>query len=68
MENINILFVYENKNTGEIRVRYQEDAKILDGDNSWQHISTENPQGYIQNLLREFPALVRRMKEIKLAE
>lgn len=62
------LFVYENKDTGEIRVRYQDDAEILDGDSLWLHIATENPQNYVQSLLREFPALVRRMKERKLVE
>lgn len=62
MNEIAALFVYEHKSTREIRVKYIDDAKVLDGDVSWDHIGTIAPHAYIQGLLREYPALVRKMK------
>jgi len=56
------LFVYQHKNTGEIRVRWQDDAVILEDDKEWEHIGTLEPRSYINSLLREYPALVRVMK------
>jgi hypothetical protein len=56
------VFVYEHKNTGEIRVRWLYDAQILNEDENWIHIGTLEPRSYIGNLLREYPALVRKMK------
>lgn len=62
MNEIAAVFVYEHKNTGEIRVRFIDDAKILDVDESWRHIGTLEPRAYINSLLREYPALVRKLK------
>jgi len=62
MNDIVAVFVYEHKNTGEIRVRWLDDAEILERDDSWNHIGTLAPSEYIQSLLREYPALVRKMK------
>lgn len=56
------LFVYQHKNTGEVRVLWQDDAVILEDDKAWNHIGTLEPRGYINALLREYPALVRVMK------
>lgn len=56
------LFVYQHKNTGEVKVRWQDDAVILEEDKAWNHIGTLEPRGYINALLREYPSLVRVMK------
>jgi hypothetical protein len=56
------VFVYEHKNTGEVRVQWLDDAEILDKNETWNHIGTLQPQAYIQALLKEYPALVRKMK------
>lgn len=62
MNEIAAVFVYEHKNTGEIRVRWLDDATVLDADDSWCHIGTLEPRSYINALLSEYPALVRKMK------
>jgi hypothetical protein len=62
MNRTDALFVYENKDTGEIRVRWLDDAKILHHDPSWNHIGTLSPNAYIQHLLNEYPELIRKMK------
>lgn len=62
MDDIAVVFVYEHKNTGEIRVRWLDDAKVLDADESWLHIGSLKPRAYINSLLTEYPALVRKMK------
>ena len=62
MTEIAVVFVYEHKTTGEIRARWLDDAGVLDADESWLHIGSLEPRAYINSLLTEFPALVRRMK------
>lgn len=62
MNEIAVVFVYEHKNTGEIRARWLDDAEILDVDDTWTHIGSLDPRAYINSILTEYPALVRRMK------
>ena len=62
MSEIAVVFIYQNKNTGEIKARWLDDAEILDIDDSWLHIGSLDPRAYINQLLTEYPALVRRMK------
>ena len=59
---IAVVFVYEHKNTGEIRARWPDDAAVLDADDSWLHIGSLDPRSYINHLLTEYPALVWKMK------
>ena len=60
-----VVFVYENKNTAEIRVEFIDNAKILEDDEFWRHIATLNTRTYIKSLLREYPSLIRVLKENK---
>ena len=57
---INPVFVYERDH--EIRVEYSEIAAALE-QNGWKLLASLEPKGYIQNLLREYPALVRVLKD-----
>lgn len=59
---MNVIFVYQHKNTCEIRVEYIEKARALEGDSNWLHIGTLEPAAYVKTLLTEYPALVRKMK------
>lgn len=62
MNEIAVVFVYEHKITGEIKARYLDDAKFLDSDEEWSHIGSLEPRSYINSLLTQYPALVRKMK------
>lgn len=62
MNEIAVVFIYEHKNTGEIRARWLDDAQVLEADESWSHIGSIDPRAYINSLLTEYPSLVRRMK------
>jgi hypothetical protein len=58
-----VLFVYEHKETGEISVKYLEEiSHFMSNESDWNHIGTLEPKHYIQSLLREYSALVRRLK------
>jgi len=54
------VFVYQRNN--EIKASYYEEAIHLEDDPEWEHIGTLEPAAYIQWLLREYPALVRKLK------
>lgn len=62
MNEIAVVFIYEHKNTGEIRARWLDDAQVLEDDESWNHIGSLDPRAYINSLLTEYPSLVRKMK------
>ena len=56
---IAVVFVYEHKNTGEIRARWPDDAVVLDADDSWLHIGSIDPRSYINHLLTDLPSVDR---------
>lgn len=51
-----LLFVYRKGN--EIKVRYRDDAIILEDSKEWEHIETLEPRTYIQHILTENPHLI----------
>lgn len=60
-----VLFVYENKDTREIRVRWHDDHDLvaLDKDQTWKHIGTLEPKTYVNSMLSKCSALVSHMKQ-----
>lgn len=59
---MNVAIVYEHQTTGEIAVSTIEGSYRFSHDSEWKHIGSLDALAYIQNLLREYPALVRKMK------
>ena len=54
---MNPLFIYIN-NTGDIKVEEIEDARSLEYDPLWNHISSIEPKEYLRYLLNKNPKIV----------
>ena len=42
------VFVYRHRGTKEIKTRYLEDARELDGREGWEHVATLEPRMWLQ--------------------
>lgn len=61
-----MLFIYENRNTGEIEVMEADALDIGRHDaKDWKLIASLDPKVYVRSLLREYPDLVRQLKGIE---
>lgn len=44
----NAVFVYQHRDTGEIRALYMDDARILSRREEWLHVGTLEPRAWIE--------------------
>lgn len=46
---MNAVFVYQHKETGQIKCEYIEKARILEDDPEWEHLATLEPRAWIEH-------------------
>lgn len=55
-----VVYVYIKGN--EVKARYHDEAVILEDDKEWEHIASLEPRAYIQELLSNNEALVKKLR------